>query len=65
MTDLQHFGIILLFISVGFIIVIWYIRSVKNRLNGRLTQLLEATDKMARAEGVVEGTEIERSKHDH
>jgi len=64
-SDLEHLALILLVIVSGFVIILCYIRSVRNRLNGRLTELVEAVRKQARSEGVAEGTATERARYDH
>jgi predicted Holliday junction resolvase-like endonuclease len=64
-SDIEHLLVILLFITGGFVVVLCYIRSVRNRLNGRLTELVEAVRKQARSEGVAEGTATERARYDH
>lgn len=61
--------LILVLIVAGFTSLAWFIRhrtiQLRDQLDGRLTELLTVTKKLARAEGVAEGRAEEREERNH
>ena len=73
MNPTENLAIILALIIVGFGYIRYYIQtrtnSLKEQLDGRLTQLLSKTEELARSQGLAEGIAGERAsqelQHDH